>query len=195
MIAHPLTVMQLLPELEVGGVERGTIEIADALCRAGYRALVVCASGRLVEELESCGAEHIPLAIGEKRIGSLRHVRALRKLIVERHVDIVHARSRLPAWLGHLACKRLSDVARPAWVTTVHGPYSVNPYSRIMVTGEVVIAISEFIKRYIVDSYPRLEARRIEHGHDQAITLYCSHHGQTDPGVATRGLDDRASRG
>ena len=162
LIAHPLTVMQLLPELEVGGVERGTIEIADALCRAGYRALVVCAPGRLVEELESCGAEHIPLAIGEKRIGSLRHVRALRKLIVDRHVDIVHARSRLPAWLGHLACKRLSDVARPAWVTTVHGPYSVNPYSRIMVTGEVVIAISEFIKRYIVDSYPRIEARRIE---------------------------------
>ncbi|MCZ6770688.1 MAG: glycosyltransferase family 4 protein [Proteobacteria bacterium] len=162
LIARRLTVMQLLPELEVGGVERGTLEIAAALCRAGHRALVVCAPGRLVEELESCGAEHISLAIGEKRIGSLRHVRSLRKLIVERQVDIVHARSRLPAWLGHLACKRLSDVARPAWVTTVHGPYSVNPYSRIMVTGEVVIAISEFIKRYIVDSYRGIEAHRIE---------------------------------
>ena len=155
-MSRRLTVVQLLPELNVGGVERGTIQIAAALHAAGHRALVVSGGGRLVPELLACGAEHIALGIGEKRIGSLRHIRALRRLFAD--VDIVHARSRLPAWLAHFALGQRARGTRPAWVTTVHGPYTVNRYSRIMVSGDVVIAISEYIRDYVLNHYPTVES-------------------------------------
>lgn len=156
-----LTVLQLLPELQVGGVEQGTIEIAAALQREGHRAIVVSAGGRLVEALEATGAEHVALPIGRKRISTLRLVRRLRALLERERVDIVHARSRLPAWIGHLALRGLPAATRPRWMTTVHGPYTVNRYSRIMVSGERVIAISEFIRDYIVTSYPEVDPARI----------------------------------
>ncbi len=156
-----LCVMQVLPELEVGGVERGSLEIAHALVAAGHRALVVSGGGRLVGELEAGGAEHITLDVGAKRPASLAHIARLARLYREHDVDIVHARSRLPAWLAWLARRRLGDHAAPRWVTTVHGPYSVNRYSRIMVSGEAVIAISSFIADYIARHYPEVPAQRI----------------------------------
>lgn len=156
-----LTVLQLLPELQVGGVEQGTVEIAEALVREGHRALVVSAGGRLVAALEAVGAEHLTLAIGRKRLSTLRLVRRLRELCVRERVDIVHARSRLPAWIGHLALRGLPAATRPRWMTTVHGPYTVNRYSRIMVSGERVIAISEFIRNYITNAYPDVDPARI----------------------------------
>ncbi len=154
------TVLQLLPELEVGGVEQGTLEIADALVAAGHRALVVSGGGRLVSKLSACGAEHITLAVGRKHLSSLFLVRRLRDLIAHEKVDIVHARSRLPAWLGWLAIRGMSG-ARPHWVTTVHGPYTVNRYSRIMVSGTRVIAISEFIRDYVTRNYSGIAASRV----------------------------------
>ncbi|CAN0414558.1 unnamed protein product, partial [Phaeothamnion confervicola] len=161
MSRRRLTVMQLLPQLDVGGVERGTLQIAQALVAAGHRAIVVSAGGRLVPELEACGAEHIALAVGEKRLGTLRHIGALRDCLRVERVDVVHARSRLPAWIGYLALRGLRASIRPAWVTTVHGPYSVNRYSRIMVSGTRVIAISEFIRSYITANYPEVAAARL----------------------------------
>ena len=157
----PLTVMQLLPELDVGGVERGTVEIAAALVRDGHRAIVVSAGGRLAAELTALGAVHETLPIGRKHVRTLGCIRPLRDLMVRHHVDIVHARSRLPAWIGARALRGLPAAQRPAWLTTVHGPYSVNRYSRIMTSGERVIAISEFIRAYITDNYPRVAADRI----------------------------------
>lgn len=157
-----LTVVQLLPELNVGGVERGTIQVASALQAAGHRALVVSGGGRLLPELLACGAEHITLGVGDKRLTSLRHIPALRRLFAERSVDVVHARSRLPAWLAHLALGWHRPDRRPAWVTTVHGPYTVNRYSGIMTSGDAVIAISEFIRDYILASYPAVDHARVE---------------------------------
>src|SRR5688572_31657717 len=90
---HRLTVVQLLPALESGGVERSTLEIAEALVRAGHRALVVSAGGRLLPALLDTGAEHVEIDIGRKSPLTLRHVRALRALCVRENVDIVHARS------------------------------------------------------------------------------------------------------
>jgi glycosyltransferase involved in cell wall biosynthesis len=160
-MSRKLCVVQLLPQLDVGGVERGTIQIAQALTAAGHRAIVVSAGGRLVPELTACGAEHVTLGIGEKRLGTLRHIVALREYLRREQVDVVHARSRLPAWIGYLALRGMPAATRPAWVTTVHGPYSVNRYSRIMVSGTRVIAISEFIRGYITDNYPGVDASRI----------------------------------
>lgn len=156
-----LTVLQLLPELQVGGVEQGTLEIASALVRAGHRALVVSAGGRMVPALEVTGAQHFALPIGRKRLSTLLLVRKLRELCEREQVDIMHARSRLPAWIGHLALRQLPPARRPRWMTTVHGPYTVNGYSRIMVSGERVIAISGFIRDYIQSAYPDVDAGRI----------------------------------
>ena len=167
-----LTIVQLLPEMEVGGVEQGTVEIAQALVARGHRALVVSAGGRLVSRLEAIGAEHVLLPIGRKRVSTLFLVRKLRELLLAESVDLVHARSRLPAWIGHLALNKIEAVRRPRWVTTVHGPYAVNRYSQIMVSGARVIAISEFIRDYIFESYPDTPHDRVEvipRGVDDAI--------------------------
>ena len=156
-----MTVVQLLPDLNVGGVERGTLEIASALVRGGHRAIVISNYGPMVEELQASGAQHIALPIGRKSLMTLRYIRRLRRIFIEHGVDIVHARSRLPAWIGTLALKGMHAAQRPRWVTTVHGPYSVNRYSEIMVSGDKIIAISEFIRRYIVDNYPHVNKDKI----------------------------------
>ena len=161
-MTRPLTVVQLVPELNVGGVERGTLEIAQALTASGQRAIVVSApGGELLPQFESCGAEHVALAIGAKRLSTLGCIGALRALFREREVDIVHARSRLPAWVGLLALRGMPAAARPVWITTVHGPYTVNLYSRIMCSGDAVIAISVFIRDYIEENYPGVDAAAV----------------------------------
>src|SRR5262245_45896562 len=124
------TIVQLLPALEAGGVERSTLEIAEALVRAGHRAIVVSAGGRLVPRLTASGAEHVALDIGRKSLLTLRHVSALRRLFANERVDLVHARSRLPAWLGWRALRGMGDAA-PRFVTTVHGRNSPSRYSAI----------------------------------------------------------------
>ena len=156
-----LTVIQALPALEAGGVERGTVEVATELVRQGHRAIVVSAGGRLVSRLREAGVEHVTLPIGRKSPLTLRHVSALRDLLRGSGAQILHARSRLPAWIAHLALRRLGAAAKPHFITTVHGPYSANRYSGIMVRGERVIAISEFIRRYILENYPDTEPERI----------------------------------
>lgn len=156
-----LIVMQLLPALESGGVERGTIEIAAALIAAGHKAIVVSGGGRMVAELEALGAEHITLPIGKKSLTSLRYIPVLRRLMREKRVDIVHLRSRLPAWLGYLAWKKLDPATRPRLVTTVHGPYTPNFYSAVMLKGERIIAVSDMIVAYIRQHYPWVDPDRV----------------------------------
>ncbi len=134
--------MQLLPALESGGVERSTIEIAQALVQAGHRAVVVSRGGRLVPDLEATGAIHLELDIGRKSLFTLRHIFGLRQLIQEHQPDIVHARSRLPAWI---AC--------------------------IMTRGERVICVSDSVRAYVTKYYRSLDPSRlrvIERGIDAA---------------------------
>ena len=161
MSRRRLTVLQLLPELEVGGVEQGTLEIAEALVTAGHRALVVSAGGRMVPKLEALGAEHVALPVGAKRLKTLGVIRPLRRLLTTERVDLVHARSRLPAWIGRFALRGIPTALRPRWVTTVHGPYTANRYGRIMVSGDRIIAISEFIRDYLLTAWPGVEPDRV----------------------------------
>lgn len=151
----------MLPALDEGGVERGTLEVAAALAERGHRALVISAGGRLVTALEAAGATHINMPIGVKSPWTLRLIPRLRRLLEEEAVDIVHARSRLPAWIAHLALGRMPAGSRPRFVTTVHGLYSVSAYSAVMTRGEVVIAVSEAVRRYLLDNYPKLDPSRI----------------------------------
>ena len=170
-MARRLTVVQLLPALEAGGVERSTIEIATALVDAGHRAIVVSAGGRMLPQLQAIGAEHITLDIGRKAPASLRHVPALRRLFARERVDIAHARSRLPAWLARLALRSMTAGHRPHFVTTVHGLNSPSRYSAVMLSGERVICVSRTVRDYVLRHYPATDAGKldvIERGIDPA---------------------------
>jgi glycosyltransferase involved in cell wall biosynthesis len=156
-----LTVVQLLPALHSGGVERSTLEVAEALVRAGHRAVVVSAGGRLVPRLEALGAQHIALDIGRKSPLTFRHVWALRRIFAECRADIVHARSRLPAWIGWHALRGMPEVARPRFVTTVHGLNSPSRYSAIMTRGERTICVSETVREYVLRHYPSTDTARL----------------------------------
>jgi glycosyltransferase involved in cell wall biosynthesis len=156
-----LTVVQLLPALEAGGVERSTLEIAEALVRAGHRAIVVSKGGRLLPQLEALGAEHVTLDIGRKSPLAVRHVPALRRLFREVDADIVHARSRLPAWLAWFALRGMR-VRTPRFVTTVHGLNSPSRYSAIMLRGERVVCVSGTVRDYLLRHYPATDPRRLQ---------------------------------
>jgi glycosyltransferase involved in cell wall biosynthesis len=159
----PLTIVQVLPAMEVGGVERGTLEIGAELVRRGYRSIVISGPGQMVSQLVSEGSEHIELPVGNKSIFSaIKLIPKLRKLFEEKQIDIIHARSRLPAWISYLAWKKLNQESRPRFMTTVHGPYTVNRYSKIMVSGERIIATSEYIKNYILENYRDVDEKKIE---------------------------------
>ncbi|MCW2309642.1 glycosyltransferase family 4 protein [Rhodobium gokarnense] len=145
------TVLQIVPELETGGAERTAVDVAAELVRQGWRAIVVSAGGRLVPELEAAGAEHITFPAATKN-PALMLVNAFRLAgIVRREkVDILHARSRAPAWSALLAAR----LTGTPFVTTYHGAYNQKSalkgfYNSVMARGDVVIANSGYTARLI----------------------------------------------
>ena len=157
--AQRLTVVQLIPALDSGGAERSTLEIARALVAAGHRAVVISAGGRLVQRLEAEGGEHITLPIGRKSPLALAQVMPLRRVLAALKPDVVHARSRLPAWLARLALPGLQP--RPHFVTTVHGLNSPNAYSAVLTRGERVIVVSQTVRDHVQQHYPDLPQERV----------------------------------
>ncbi len=169
----PSVVLQVLPALDGGGVERGTLEIARALVAAGHTALVASAGGRLVAPLEAIGARHITLPLASKApIAMGRNAAALAALIRREKVEVVHARSRAPAWSAFFAARRTGA----AFVTTYHAAYNEGfPFKRlynsIMARGERVIAISHFVAVLIMQRHhiPRERIRIIPRGVDTEV--------------------------
>ncbi len=155
-----MTVVQLLPALDAGGVERSTLEIVEALAGEGHRAIVVSAGGRLLPQLEAVGGEHVALDIGRKSPWTFRHVAALRRLFTRADADIVHARSRLPAWLAWRALQGVRG-PRPRFVTTAHGLNSPSRYSAIMARGERVICVSNVVRAHLLRHYPHTEPQSL----------------------------------
>lgn len=154
-----LTVVQLIPALHSGGAERSALEVARALVQAGHRSVVISAGGRLVQQLVAEGSEHITLEIGRKSLATPFRLGALRRHLRAIQPDIVHARSRLPAWLGWWALKGLPR--RPHFVTTVHGLNSPGRYSAILLRGERVIVVSQTLRDYALGHYGWLEPGRV----------------------------------
>lgn len=154
-------ILQVLPSLKSGGVERGTIEIAEALKLRDYTPLVASAGGAMVNQLKRRDIEHITLPLATKNPwGIARNIRKLEEIIRDRKVDIVHARSRAPAWSSYLACKKTDC----AFVTTFHGVYSLGgklkqKYNAVMTKGHRVIAASQFIYDHILQHYDMDEDR------------------------------------
>lgn len=156
-----LTVVQALPALEMGGVERGTLEVARRLVQKGHRSIVISAGGRLVEQLQAEGSTHMAWDLGAKRLATLRWIPKLRRFLLETRPDVLHLRSRLPAWIAYRAWKGLPRAERPALVTTVHGFYTPGWYSSVMVRGERIIAISESVREHVLKHYPWVDETRI----------------------------------
>jgi glycosyltransferase involved in cell wall biosynthesis len=157
--SRSLTVVQLIPAMRSGGAERSALEIARALVQAGHRSVVISAGGRLVQQLQAEGSEHITLDLGRKSLLTLTRLGPLRRLLRELKPDIVHARSRLPAWFGWWALKGMSP--RPHFVTTVHGLNSPGRYSSILLRGERIIAVSQTLRDYVLSHYRWLEPSRV----------------------------------
>jgi len=161
MSGTPLTVVQVLPDLTSGGVERGTVELAEHLVREGHRAIVISAAGPMVDQLTDAGAEHVDWPIGRKSPMTLRFIPKLRRLLREQRVEILHARSRVPAWVCYLAWRGMPRDTRPRFVTTVHGLYSVSRFSRVMTFGEKVVAVSQTAAEYVKANYPLEDPDRL----------------------------------
>ena len=157
--ARTLTVVQLIPALHSGGAERSVLEVAQALVLAGHRSVVISAGGRLTAQLEAEGSEHITLDIGQKSLATLGRLGRLRRLLRELKPDVVHVRSRLPAWMGWWALKGMSP--RPHFITTVHGLNSPGRYSAIMLRGERIVVVSQTVRDYLISHYDKLDTTRI----------------------------------
>lgn len=151
----PPTILQTLPALGTGGIERGTIEMAEALIRSGARAIVASSGGAGVHQLNRMGALHTDVPLKRKSpLAILRNARALERLIQEHNVTLVHARSRAPAWAAYLACKRTGVPL----VTTWHGVHKETwpgkkRYNAVLAKGVRVIAISAFIAQRLATQY------------------------------------------
>jgi glycosyltransferase involved in cell wall biosynthesis len=150
-----LTVLQIIPALDTGGAERTTIDVAGAIIAGGGRALVVSEGGRLESELSQTGAELIRLPVASKNpLTMLRNAGRLKKIIRERKVSVIHARSRAPAWSARLAARAM----RIPFLTTYHGAYRAGGplkkfYNSIMASGDLVIANSQYTADQIAAAY------------------------------------------
>ena len=150
-----VTILQVVPRLDAGGSEQATVEIADALTRAGASALVASEGGRMATAVTQTGGEVIALPVASKNpLTILANARRLRRLIEDRKVDLVHARSRAPAWSAFLAARA---TGRP-FVTTYHGAYgSVGPlkaaYNSVMGRGDRIIANSRYTAALVAERH------------------------------------------
>lgn len=152
---HKPTILQIIPELGAGGAEQGTIDMADALVQSGARAIVVSHGGHRIQELLRLGGEHIDMPVHSKNPFIMhQNTKRLVTLIKKEKVDIVHARSRAPAWSAWRACQK----TKARFMTTCHAPYNFEGdmkkrYNSIMARGERVIAISHFVADYLRQNF------------------------------------------
>ncbi|WP_084397452.1 glycosyltransferase family 4 protein [Henriciella aquimarina] len=145
------TILQVIPELSAGGAERTTVEMAEAIREAGGWPLVASEGGRLVEELKTAGGLNVDMALSSKNPFRVRsNAGKLAKLIQAKSIDLIHARSRAPAWSAYWAAKKTGI----PFVTTYHGAYSgvsglKKVYNSIMARGDLVIANSEWTAAHV----------------------------------------------
>lgn len=158
------SILQVLPELGSGGVERGVVEVSAALVAKGYAAYVASAGGAMVSKLERLGGQHLTLPAASKNpLTMWWNMHRLCHLIHKYKIDLVHARSRAPAWSAYYAAKKMNI----PFVTTFHGVYNgatiplKHRYNSVMVRGQRVIAVSNHVRDHILRYYPQVEAERL----------------------------------
>jgi len=166
-----MKILQILPALEQGGVERGAVEVASALAQAGIPNAVASAGGRLVASLDAIGVRHYTLPLASKNpFVVMRNGTRLAALAKEGGFTLMHVRSRAPAW----SVRRASRLSGVPFITTWHGLYGTSPawlkipYNRIMLTGLATIAVSDCVREHILSVYGADPAKvvRIHRGAD-----------------------------
>ncbi len=151
-------IAQIIPALHYGGVERGTIETAQAISNSGWKPIVISSGGMLESQLKRVGAEHFNLPVNRKNPVSWAFTKSkLSKILLKENIDIVHVRSRAPAWISLEVSKRLSI----STVATIHGKFEATNlfkrvYNKQMLKADEIIAISEYTKSVIERQFPRL---------------------------------------
>lgn len=151
-----MKILQVLPQLNFGGVETGTVDFSKYLVKHGHKSIVISNGGALVEELTKCGTKHIKLPVHQKNPFLIfLMARKIASIIKEEDIDIVHARSRVPGWIAFFAVKIAdrSSNKRIIFITTCHGHYSNKFTSRVMSWGKRVIVASNAIGRHMVDNF------------------------------------------
>lgn len=149
------TILQIIPKLDAGGAELAVVDMAEAIVKAGGRALVLAEPGRMQARVEAAGGEVIEFPAATKNpIRMAANVSAIARLVARENVRLVHARSRAPAWSALLAARR----AKVPFVTTFHGAYSETnglkrAYNSVMARGDVTIANSAYTARLIAERY------------------------------------------
>ena len=147
-----MKVLQVLPALEQGGVELDAVELAQSLASRGVANGVASAGGRLVAKLADAGVAHHELPLASKNpLRIVANARAIARLVASEGYDLVHVRSRAPAWSVRLAARR----AGFPWLATYHGVYGTKPalfklpYNRVMLAGLKTICVSDFVRRHV----------------------------------------------
>ena len=145
-----MNILQLVPKLNIGGVEKGTVEVARHLVLTGHKAVVVSGGGELEKNLAAIGARHYKIPIGRKNPFIMLYCYfKLKHVVRKENINIVHARSRIPALIGYFAARRSGRI----FITTAHGQYRKHFISRAMGWGKIVIVANETMARYMRDNF------------------------------------------
>ena len=155
MSQKPYRILQLIPSMQSGGAEKSCIDVAAAIVRSGHQAYVATSGGLWTAEIIRAGGKVISLPLKSKNPLTIwRNAKRLAEIIREYDIDLVHARSRAPAWSGYWAAQKTGV----PFMTTFHAAYKFNGkmkqrYNSVMVKGERIIAISQYIAQHILDHY------------------------------------------
>ena len=159
-----MNIVQIVPEMDIGGVEQGTYDLARGLLEKGHQSIVISNGGRFIPELKKIGVQHYTLPVHRKSpIVMAKMVKKVKNILQKENADILHAKSRVPAWIGYFACKNLEKVH---FITSFHGFYSPHFFSRIMAKGERVIVVSKILGRYAKEKFkvPEEKLRLVYNG-------------------------------
>ena len=140
-----MRVMQILPAMNIGGTERGVMDLVEFFKTRGVENIVVSSGGRFTEELKKLGIKHYQIPVHRKSLLSLFYISKIKSIISKENIDIVHARSRVPAWLSFFATRKTNA----NFITTAHGVYKSRLASEVMGWGKYVICPSKLVARHI----------------------------------------------
>ena len=163
-------ILQIIPSLESGGVERGTIDIAKSLKKQNFIPIVISSGGILTYDLKEAKITHFELNVKTKNPFTIFfNIKKIENIINENKVDIVHVRSRAPMWSAYYACKK----TQTKLVSTIHGTYSLDflffknfslkkIYNSMMFKADSIIVVSNYIKNYLLRNYQENFADQIQ---------------------------------
>ncbi len=158
-------IVQALASLGVGGSDLVVTELCETLANRGHQVTVLGKRGPLTQRVSASGATTLDWPVGRKRLGTLRYISKFSAWLSVNQPDIVHAHSRLPAWICWRAIRRLEALKRPVFITSMHGQYSVGTYSAVMARGDRVIAVSDHIRDFTLQHYAFVNPENI-------VTIY-----------------------